>query len=285
VRKVAGSNPVSPINPRNPVPPLSVSLAAAGFMNQTVLTTIALTGFSVAFFHAAIPTHWLPFVLTSRVQKWNAAKTIAVTALAGTGHVIVTAVLGLAITLCGAAISDEIGAWFPRVAGGALFLFGLYYLVRQVLGKGHVHFHYPHEHLHEQVSAPEPGHGHNATDHHHHDQDHDHGPDHDHSRDHGYQPRRTSDRAAILSLLAFLTFSPCEGFVPFYVSGIRYGWAGFAILTAVLSLATVAGMIIFTSLTLAGLSKIRLGILEKYESVLMGVLLCAVGVFIIFFET
>ena len=240
-------------------------------MNQTVLTTIALTGFSVAFFHAAIPTHWLPFVLTSRVQKWNAAKTIAVTALAGTGHVIVTAALGLAITLFGAAISDRIGAWFPRIAGGALFLFGLYYLFRQVLGKGHVHFHYPHEHLHEQVPPSQPDHA------------HDHSHDHDH--DPGYQPRRTSDRAAILSLLAFLTFSPCEGFVPFYVSGIRYGWAGFAVLTAVLSLATVAGMVIFTSLTLAGLSKIRLGLLEKYESALMGVLLCAVGVFIIVFET
>jgi ABC-type nickel/cobalt efflux system permease component RcnA len=207
------------------------------------------------------------------VQKWNAAKTIAVTALAGTGHVIVTAALGLAITLFGAAISDKIGAWFPRIAGGALFLFGLYYLFRQVLGKGHVHFHYPHEHLHEQVPAP------------HRDHEHGHSHDHDHEHDHGYQPRRTSDKAAILSLLAFLTFSPCEGFVPFYVSGIRYGWAGFAVLTAVLSLATVAGMVIFTSLTLAGLSKIRLGLLERYESALMGVLLCAVGVFIIVFET
>ena len=109
--------------------------------------------------------------------------------------------------------------------------------------------------------------------------------DHDHEHDHGCQAHPTSDRAAILSLLAFLTFSPCEGFVPFYVSGIRYGWAGFAVLTAVLSLATVAGMVIFTSLTLAGLSKIKLGLLEKYESVLMGLLLCAVGVLIIVFET
>lgn len=230
-------------------------------MNQTALTTIALTGFTVAFFHAAIPTHWLPFVLTARVQNWNAAKTIAVTALAGTGHVIVTAGLGFAITLFGTAVLDRIGAWFPRIAGGALFLFGLYYLFRQVVGKGHVHFHYPHEHLHE------------------------HGHEHDHSEGHHYQARPTSDRAAIASLLAFLTFSPCEGFVPFYFSGIRYGWAGFAVLTAVLSIATVAGMVIFTSLTLAGLSKIKLGLLEKYESVLMGTLLCAVGVFIILFET
>src|SRR5436190_7550629 len=238
-------------------------------MNQTVLTTIALTGFAVAFFHAAIPTHWLPFVLTARVQGWNASKTIAVTALAGTGHVMVTAALGLAITLFGAALSETIGTWFPRIAGGALLLFGLYYLVRQIIGKGHVHFHYPHEHLYE------------------HDHEHGHGQvnEHDHHHDNECQAHPTSDRAAILSLLAFLTFSPCEGFVPFYVSGIRYGWGGFAVLTAVLSIATVAGMVLFTSLTLAGLSRLKLGVLEKYESVLMGVLLCAVGILIIIFET
>jgi nickel/cobalt exporter len=247
-------------------------------MNQAILTTIALTGFGVAFFHAAIPTHWLPFVLTARVQGWNASKTIAVTALAGTGHVLVTAALGLAITLFGAALSETVGAWFPRIAGGALLLFGLYYLVRQMIGKGHVHFHYPHEHLYE------PGHEHP----HEHGQQHEHEHEHADAEDagrHGCQAHPTSDRAAILSLLAFLTFSPCEGFVPFYVSGIRYGWGGFAVLTAVLSIATVTGMVIFTSLTLAGLSKLKLGVLEKYESFLMGILLCAVGILIIVFET
>ena len=48
--------------------------------------------------------------------------------------------------------------------------------------------------------------------------------------------------------------------------------------------ATVAGMIVFTWLTLAGMRRINLGLLEKYELGLMGVLLCAVGVLIIFFE-
>jgi nickel/cobalt exporter len=256
-------------------------------MNQTVLTTIAVTGFGVAFFHAAIPTHWLPFVLTSRVQGWNKSKTIAVTALAGTGHVLVTAALGLAITLFGSALNETVGAWFPRIAGGALLLFGIYYLVRQVMGKGHVHFHYPHEHLHEpgQEHDHEHGHEHPRGQGSEHEHEHEHEHDHEGNDRHGCQAHPTSDRAAILSLLAFLTFSPCEGFVPFYVSGIRYGWGGFAVLTAVLSVATVAGMVLFTSLTLAGLSKIKLGVLEKYESVLMGILLCAVGILIIVFET
>ena len=40
-------------------------------MNIGVFLTIATTGFTVAFLHAAIPTHWLPFVAVARVQKWS----------------------------------------------------------------------------------------------------------------------------------------------------------------------------------------------------------------------
>jgi hypothetical protein len=89
---------------------------------------------------------------------------------------------------------------------------------------------------------------------------------------------------AIASLLVLLTFSPCEGFLPIYVSGIRYGWIGFTLLTVILSIATVAGMMVFTGLTLLGVTKLRLRLMEKYESALMGGLLCLVGVLIIVFE-
>jgi len=81
-----------------------------------------------------------------------------------------------------------------------------------------------------------------------------------------------------------LTFSPCEAFLPIYASGVRYGWTGFALLTAILSIGTVAGMVLFTWLTLTGAQNIKLGLLEKYESGLIGGLLLAVGVLIILFE-
>jgi nickel/cobalt exporter len=45
-------------------------------MNQAAILAIATTGFTVAFFHAAIPTHWLPFVVASRAQGWTRARTL-----------------------------------------------------------------------------------------------------------------------------------------------------------------------------------------------------------------
>ncbi len=230
-------------------------------MNSSVLTTIAITGFGIAFFHAAIPTHWLPFVLTARLQRWSRAKTLAITAIAATGHASFTATLGLIVALLGIALSDRIGIWFPRIAGGALIAFGLFYVVRQLTGHPHTHLHIAHRHAH-------------------------HDRDDDHAHDHGKRrlSLTRSDLAAIMSLLALLTFSPCEAFVPIYVSGVRYGWHGFALLTIILTLATIAGMVAFTFLALTGIEQVRLRLFEKYEAGVMGVLLCLVGVLIILFE-
>lgn len=245
-------------------------------VDSKVFTTIAVTGFSVAFLHAAIPTHWLPFVLTARVQKWSKARTLAITTLAGCGHVVFTALLGFLIAWCGIKLSDKIGGWFPWIAGGALIAFGLYYVVQQIRGKGHGHSHLF---------------GGHAQDHHDHEHCHGHeghGHPHDHKHDceaKGLQPpQRKSDWAAILSLLALLTFSPCEGFLPVYVSGVRYGWTGFFLLTLILSVATVAGMVVFTWLTLAGMEKLKLQFIEKYERGILGGLLCVLGLLVIILE-
>ncbi len=226
-------------------------------MNNSVLTTIAITGFGIAFFHAAIPTHWLPFVLTARVQRWNRSKTLVITAMAATGHACFTATLGLIVAWLGIALSDRIGALFPWIAGGALISFGLFYIIRQLTGHTHTHLH-----------LGQAGHS------------HDHAHDHPENR----MSLSKSDLAAISSLLALLTFSPCEAFVPVYVSGVRYGWYGFALLTIILTVGTIAGMVAFTGLALTGIEQVKLRSFEKYEAGVMGALLCAVGVLIILFE-
>jgi len=100
----------------------------------------------------------------------------------------------------------------------------------------------------------------------------------------GYFAHPHSDWIAIGSLFAMLTFSPCEAFLPIYVSGTRFGWGGFALLTLILSTAAVAGVLVFTSLALLGICSIGLRWLERYESLVMGSLLLLVGVMVLLFE-
>jgi cadmium resistance protein CadD (predicted permease) len=108
-------------------------------VNLTLIAALAATGFAVAFFHAALPTHWLPFVLVGRAQGWRPAKVLAVTGLAGAGHVLFTAALGLALTSAGLALAPRLGQLFPKAVGVLLVGLGLFYLARQVLRHGHSH--------------------------------------------------------------------------------------------------------------------------------------------------
>ena len=65
---------------------------------------------------------------------------------------------------------------------------------------------------------------------------------------------------------------------------MKYGWGGFFLLTLILSVATVAGMVAFTWLTLAGIERLNLKFIEKYESGVLGGMLCLLGLLIIIFE-
>lgn len=249
-------------------------------MNAVVFTTIAIGGFVVAFLHAAIPTHWLPFVVAARAQHWKKPKTLAVTGIAGAGHVVFTITLGVLVVWGGMAINSRIGKLFPLIAGGALVALGLFYLVRQIRGNGHSHLfggHSHHHHEHHSHDLPTPPHAHG------------------HEREYADQERdiqkieerwskQKSDWVVVAGLFALLTFSPCEAFLPVFLMGAQYGWIGFALLSAVLAIATVAGMVVFTWLTLAGAEKLRLRNLEKLESGLLGSILCLLGLLIILFE-
>lgn len=349
-------------------------------MTETFFLSIMATGFVVAFAHAAIPTHWLPFVLAGRGQRWGKTKTLAVVALCGSGHVLFTTILGVLVVWLGIETSKWTGNLFPWIAGSALILFGLYYLVRQMRGGGHGHSHFGGGHSHGDHDHG--SHGHAGHDHGGHDHasetkriDTGHGvlvlevfedgvpprfrvraertsalpraasvtietlrPDGakqafsfadrggylesleeipepheftarvglshgDHAHNHdvrfeehqhaapvqaaaGANPSKAgmvkSDRAVILSLFTLLTFSPCEGFLPVYLSGISYGWIGFITLSAVLALATVSGMMVFTWLTMSGMERLRLEFLERYESGILGALILFLGLGIIF---
>ena len=208
-------------------------------LNEALFGSVAATGFVIAFLHAAIPTHWLPFVLVGRAQGWSGRKTLGVAVLAGGGHIASTVALGVILTVAGMALLDDFGPLLARGAGLLLIAVGLYYLLlRRARGAD---------------AAPAPR-------------------------------RFRSDRTAILGLVGVLSLSPCESFLPVYLSGVRYGWGGFLMLTAVLAAATLIAMLAFTSLSMFGVARLRLTLIERYENALLGGALCLLGGLVIGLE-
>jgi hypothetical protein len=229
-------------------------------VNSALLPSIAATGFGVAFLHAALPTHWLPFVLAGRGQGWGRTKTLSVAVLSGLGHVLFTALLGVLVVWLGLETSRATGDVFVYIASGVLLLFGSYYLLRH---DG------PHRHLLDlrfRRSGVAGGRGSSVE---------------GTTRPTG---QRASDKAVILGLLTTLTLSPCESFLPVYLAGIGYGAAGFLLLSAVLTGATLAGMVAFTWIAIASLDRLEVAALERYESAILGTLLCLLGVLVLVLE-
>jgi len=222
----------------------------------------------VAFFHAAIPTHWLPFVLVSRARGWSRGRTMMVALGAGLGHVALTTLLGLLVAWLGFQLDEEIGHAFTPIAGGVLVAIGGYYIWRQLRGAGICHHAMPgSQHHADEHCGDEPKH----SSHWEHE-----------LKDSRLASVSSGDWTAIGGLFLMLTLSPCEGFLPVYLSAVQFGWKGFFLLSAILAIGTLAGMTIFTWLTLVGFEKLRLRYFERWEAGLLGGIFIVLGLTMLF---
>jgi threonine/homoserine/homoserine lactone efflux protein len=208
-----------------------------GEMDQVVFLSIVTTGFAVAFFHAGLPTHWLPFVVAARAQRWTTRRTLGVTTLASLAHAVSTCALGVVVVLLGHALDHRWGRVFPVVSGGILLSLAAFYLYR--------FFRASHPHHHHAGAA---------------------------------------EKVTVPGLILLLAFSPCEGFLPIYLSSTTTGWSGFFTLSAVLTMGTWLGMVTFTWLSLTGLQVLKTDVFEKYEDLLLGALLLALSCVVFLWE-
>ena len=166
------------------------------FVHLTALTTIAATGFTVALLHASLPTHWMPFVMVGRARGWTQRKILGVVALAGGGHVAVTTLLGIGLAWLGFELSDRFEQFVDRGIAGLLIAAGGFFWWRHLTGRGCGHAHRPGcDHAHDETEAA------TAT-----------------------ASGKLTDRATIWTLFTLLAVSPCEAFLPVYLTAVPYRW-------------------------------------------------------------
>ncbi len=203
----------------------------------------------MAALHTALPTHWLPFVLAARARNWRLSQTLSVSAVAALAHVLSTAVLGALLTGAGQAAHARFGDLFDHVVGAALVGIGGWMIVQ---GARH------------RMGLKTWGHGHTA---------------------HGVARRpqdMISDRSAIAGLITLLLLAPCEAFLPVYLAQVRLGWVGFSLLTLALGAGTLAGMLVFVTLSMRGVARLKSDKLEGYEGIAIGATLAGLGLLALF---
>ncbi len=210
-------------------------------LQQPVLLSVLGTGFATAFLHAALPTHWLPFVLVGRGQRWSLARVLAAVAAAGLAHIVTTALAGALIVALGLALDQWISGLLPNLSASLLFLFGAFYLGRALLrqpimGGGPA----------LELSEPTVSHG-----------------------------------AAFWGLVAMMAVSPGEVLLPIYLSQATQGLPLLGGLTLSFAAGTVLGMAVFTVLARAGWSVLRLERWARYEGVILGLALILIGLLVV----
>lgn len=210
-------------------------------LQQPVLLSVLGVGFATAFLHAALPTHWLPFVLVGRGQRWTLTQVLTTVAIAGSAHIVTTAVVGGLIVAAGLVVDQWIAGLLPGLSAGLLFLFGAFYLGKALLRPA--------------VMAGGPS--------------------------LALSEPTVSHAAALWGLVVMMAVSPGEVLLPIYLSQATEGPVVLTALTLAFGVGTVLGMALFTVLARAGWSVLRLECWARYEGIILGLALILIGLLVI----
>ena len=213
--------------------------------DPSLLLTLLGVGFVTAFLHAALPTHWLPFVLVGRAQRWSRGRVFGAVTAAGLAHIAVTAVVGGLIAAAGLALDNWIAGLLPHLAAVLLLVFGGFYLIRAMVRQPRLAGGPP-------LDEPE---------------------------------QAVSHKAAFWGLVAMMAVSPGEVLLPFYLAQAGDGLAVLTALTVVFAVGTVLGMAVFTLLAWAGYSILRMERWARYEGALLGLALIAIGLLVVMHQS
>ncbi|KDP42902.1 hypothetical protein JCGZ_23844 [Jatropha curcas] len=191
---------------------------------------------TVSLLHSFIPTHWLPFSIVGRAQKWTLSRTLLVTAFGAVLHVISTSLLGItAITMANTIAGEET---VHKLASLLLIILGGSYVLLFLSGKGGGH-----------------SHSHN-------------------------QPM---EKMAVAGLVLVPALSPCATTLPVFLA-VGNSSSMMVLAIIVLLFSTITVMTLLVALSFYGASQLKFHWVERYDKLLVGSVLCLVGILTLIFH-
>ncbi|XP_052180286.1 uncharacterized protein LOC127793564 [Diospyros lotus] len=191
---------------------------------------------TVSLLHSFIPTHWLPFSIVGRAQKWTLSRTLLVTAFGAVLHVLSTSLLGItAVTITNTIAGEET---VHKLASLMLVILGGSYILLFLSGKGGGH-----------------SHSHN-------------------------QPM---EKMAVAGLVLVPALSPCATTLPVFLA-VGNSSSMMVLAIIVLLFSTITVMTSLVALSFYGASQLKFHWVERYDKLLVGSVLCLVGILTLVFH-
>lgn len=226
-----------------------------------LFTALALGAVTIGSLHSLAPDHWVPFAALARAQRWSLARTMAVTAACGFGHVTVSVLLGLLGLVFGLRLLQMFGERMEAVAGLLLVGFGVVY---GLLGLRRAASDRMRGHLHGQTHVHEHGHAHGRA--------HGHGHPHVHVRDLEVSPGLTA-----WTLFLLFSVDPCVAVVPVLFAAAPLGALQTLGIVALYELATIGTMVLLVAPASAAARAVRAEWLSRYSDAAAGGIIVFVG--------
>lgn len=105
-----------------------------------------------------------------------------------------------------------------------------------------------------------------------------------HAGHHHEQDKAVTGRAAVLALSFSLALSPCSASIMLLiVATAGAGWTTILSIAAVLLVTTVCVMLLLVGLTSLGVERLQFAVFERYEKLILGLVLVVVGALIVIF--
>jgi nickel/cobalt transporter (NicO) family protein len=95
-------------------------------------------GIIISLLHALIPNHWLPVVVIGRKEDWTFSEVTRVTLTCALAHGVSTILIGVLLSMVGAAMGDRIAYFTSLIAPLILVITGIIFIYRH---HRHNHFH------------------------------------------------------------------------------------------------------------------------------------------------
>lgn len=232
----------------------------------TDITILLITAVSIGFVHTLTgPDHYLPFIVMSKALNWSFSKTMWITFMCGSGHVLGSVLLGAFGIALGIGVQklEFVEAFRGNLAAHAFILFGLLYFLwglwRVVKGRQHKHLQF----RNGKLSV------------------------HTHKSDEKNMDTedKTAEKKNITPWVLFTIFvlGPCEPLIPLLIYPAAKSHMGYAALVAlVFGVATLATMMVMVAVTLRGMQFLPMKTLEKYMHPVAGATICLSGCAIVF---
>ncbi|MCW4021960.1 MAG: hypothetical protein ACOWW1_06830 [archaeon] len=211
-----------------------------------------------AILHTLVPDHEIPLAMIGRTQNWSMKKMAGVAVIAGVIHISVSMGVGVIALVASTALSKFIANSAQQISGVLLIGFGLIYAGISWKRKqgGHWHTH---------------GHNHSLHTHDHDDPQHQHG---------------SSENCSKIGwgtwMVAIVGIAPCFTLIPVLIAAVPYGTTTTLLVMLSYAVSTIGMMVVLTLIALKTIQYIsKLHRIEKHMEILSGLVILAVGVWLI----